>query len=125
MSRKRTRGYRLLLTDRAIQDIREIERYSIEQWGKRTATKYISDIEAGLQRINENPELLREVPDFHVWLRFYRINKHVLVSDAQRDAIFMLTLIHGTMDIPSRLSELKPTLAKEVEMLHQKLHKKE
>ena len=89
--------------------------------GKQTAEKYIDGIEAGLERLKEHPDLLKPEPDFHSALMFYRVNKHLLVCDAQPKSIVMLTVIHSTMDIPSRLAELQPTLAAEIEILHRKL----
>ena len=50
---------RLFLTERALQDVRDIESYSIEQWGKQAAGKYMARIEAALDRIVERPELLQ------------------------------------------------------------------
>ena len=120
MSGRKTRS-KLLLTERALRDISEIEAYSIGQWGKRTASKSIADLEAALVRVQEKPELLRPEPDFHADLRFHRINKHVLVCDVQPKLILLLTVIHASRDIPSRLAELQPTLTAEVEMLHKKL----
>lgn len=112
---------KLLIAERALQDIAGIEEYSIIQWGKRTATKYISDIEAALVRMQANPELLRPEEGFHPALSFYRVNKHLLLCDVQPKAIFLLTVIHASRDIPSRLAELAPTLAAEVELLHERL----
>lgn len=114
----------LRLTSRALDDLQEIERYSIENWGKQAAARYISDIEAGLHRLQQMPGLLRKAPGFHAALRFYHINKHVLVCDVHSNTILVLTVIHGSMDIVSCLSELEPTLEAEVELLHRKLHRK-
>jgi toxin ParE1/3/4 len=111
----------LLLTERALRDLADIEQYSIKQWGKRTAARYLADLEAGLERIRENPKLLRSEEGFHASLRFYSVNTHVFVCDAVSDAIFVLTVLHGSMDIPSRLHELSPTLTLETELLHRKL----
>ena len=111
----------LLLTERALQDIAEIESYSIEHFGRKAAGKYISDIEAALSRLQESPTLLRAEEELHPELQFYQVNKHLLVCDVQRDAIFLLTVIHASRDIPSRLAEMQPNLALEVELLHQKL----
>ena len=66
------RKVRLLLTERAISDIREIEAYSIAEWGKRTASRYISDLEAALERVREKPDLLRAEEGLHPELCFYR-----------------------------------------------------
>lgn len=119
MSGKATRI--LHLTQRALRDIEAIHEYSIERWGKRTADSYVDDIESALERLKENPDLLRPEPEFHSALRFYRVNKHLLVCDVQPESAVVLTVIHSSMDIPSRLAELQPTLAAEVEILHRKL----
>jgi toxin ParE1/3/4 len=115
---------KLLLTQRALRDIAEIEQYSAKQWGKRVASKYLDDIEAGLSRIQENQELLHAQADLHPELRFYRVNKHLLVCDVQPKATFLLTVIHASRDIPSRLSEMQPSLAFEVELLRKQLGEK-
>ena len=111
----------LLLTERALTDIEAIFGYSVEQWGKRTADKYLDDIEAGLQRIQEQPSLLKAEVGLHPSLQFYRVNRHVLACDVRPKTIIVLTVIHSSMDIPARLAELQPTLVAEVELLHRKL----
>lgn len=121
MSAKKARRVELLLTDRALGDLRDIERFSIENWGKRTADKYLADIELALQRVWENPDLLLQHPDVSADLRFHRVNKHWLVCDVRPDAIVVLTVIHGSMDLPNRLAVLQPTLSSEIELLHAKL----
>ena len=122
---KRTAKTKLLLTERALRDIAEIEAYSIGEWGKRAAAKYIADIEAALERLKQKPDLLRPDEDFHPNLFFHRVNKHLLVCDVQTNGIFLLTLIHASRDIPSRLAEMESTLAAEVELLHEKLRQVE
>ncbi|MDC0935570.1 type II toxin-antitoxin system RelE/ParE family toxin [Pirellulales bacterium] len=120
MSAKKAKT-RLLLTHRALSDIAEIEAFSIAEWGKRTAAKYINDLEAALTRLQERPDLLRPEEDFHSALRFYRVNKHLFVCDVGPKAIVLLTVIHASRDIPSRLAEMAPTLAAEVDLLHEQL----
>ena len=122
MSAKKTRSD-LLLTERALRDSADIERCSVAQWGKTTAAKCISDIEAALTLLQENSALLRTEEELHPELRFYRVNKHVLVCDVQQDTIFLLTVIHASRDIPSRLAEMQPSLMMESELLHCKLAK--
>ena len=113
MSAKKTKSD-LLLTERALRDIADIERFSVAQWGKTAAAKYISDIEAALSLLQENAALLRTEEELHPELRFYRVNKHVLVCDVQQDTIFLLTVIHASRDIPSRLAEMQPSLMMEI-----------
>jgi plasmid stabilization system protein ParE len=112
---------KLALTQAALVSINELEQYSIENWGKKVAGRYIDDLEAGLIRIQEQPDLLRSQPEFHSDFCFYRVNKHLLVCDRQLNSIIVLAVIHAAQDIPDRLADLEPTLAKEVESLHEKL----
>jgi len=81
----------------------------------------MDDFEAALQRILENPDLLRSEPSLHDRLYFYRVNKHLMVCDIQPSTIFVMTVLSASMDVPERLVELEPTLKLEVEMLHSQL----
>jgi hypothetical protein len=71
----------------------------------------------------DHPDLLKQDLDLHPALRFYRVNKHLLVCDVHSKSIVVLTVIHASMDIPIRLAELQPTLAAEVELLRRKLQR--
>lgn len=118
MAKKATGRPAIHLTDRALRDIASVEAYSIEQFGKRVASKYIDKLESGINYIAENPSLLREETPFHRSLRFYRVEKHLLVCETAIDTrVIILTVLHASMDVPSRLAELEPSLKAEVEML--------
>jgi plasmid stabilization system protein ParE len=117
----RKRRAQLLITERALRDITDIEKDSISRWGKRVTARYIADIEEALLRLKDRPDLAHPEMDLHSALRFYRVNKHLLVCDVEADAVLLLTVIHASRDITSRLAEMEPTLAAEVEMLHAKL----
>ncbi len=122
MAKKSTRSIALHMTQRSLRDLIAIEAYSVEQFGRRVANQYLDKLESGINRLKENPDLLREEPPFHASLKFYRIEKHVLVCEtAVRGKIIVLTLLHGSMDIPARLAELEPALVTEVAMLLKKL----
>ena len=124
MPKKRSSAVSVHMTQRSLRDIKGIEAYSLEQFGRRVANKYLDKLEAGISRLAENPELLREEPPFRASLRFYRIEKHVLVCETGvRGKLIILTLLHASMDIPSRLAELEPMLKMEVQMLAAQLRK--
>ena len=123
MSGKRKHTTRVYLTERALRDIADIEEYSISEFGQRVATRYIGKLEAALRRITEQPDLLESEPELHSWLRFYRVGKHLMVCDIQSPtSITVLTFIHASMDVPSRLVELEPALVVETKLLHRRLH---
>lgn len=120
-SRRNTRPAELQLTQRALADLKEIERYSVQEWGRKTAGKYLDDIAAALDRLVENPQLLKLEPEFSPNLFFFRVRKHFLVCDCQGDSIIVLTVIHTSMDLPARLQELEPRLALEAQIMTAKL----
>lgn len=121
MSPRKRRRAKLLLTQRAVSDLLDIEAYSIDHWGKRTAAKYLQQIELGLQLVREDPNVLRKFERLPDELQYYRVSKHLLVCDVRPMSIVVLTVIHGSMDIPNRLAELVPQLSTEVTMLHERL----
>jgi plasmid stabilization system protein ParE len=120
---KSRRETRVQLTQRALGDLREAEQFSIREWGRKTAVRYLDDIAKALDRLQEDPEILRLEPDFAPGLYFYRVKKHFLVCDYQDDFIIVLTVIHTSMDLPARLLELEPRLATETQMLRTRLHR--
>ena len=122
MGKKAAKTWTVHLTHRALRDIANIESYSIEKFGEQVAEQYIGKIEAGIGRISDNAELLREESLFHDSLKFYRIEQHLLACETGIEGkIIILTVLHATMDIPSRLAELEPKLSMEAEMLLKQL----
>jgi plasmid stabilization system protein ParE len=109
----------LALTRRALRDIEEIEAFSIEQWGKRTANEYLNSIELALDRLRKNPDLLKSKEDISERFKFYRLKRHLLICTQREQRIYVLAVRHGAMDLPTRVAELEPTLIEEAEMLHQ------
>lgn len=116
------RNSRIELSRRALRDLVAIEQFSVEEWGRKTTDEYLADIAAALDRLQQNPDLLRIEPDIITGVSFYRVRNHVLVCDYQRDLIIVLTVIHTSMDLRSRLLELEPRLEMESAILRKKLH---
>jgi plasmid stabilization system protein ParE len=111
----------VLLTDRALQDIAEIEEYSITTWGKKVADKYLDDIESGLNLLQVNVGLLQDFEEFSGKLKYYRIKNHFLICTEVDNKLVALTVKHVQMDIIGLLNKLEPTLVLEVELLFQQL----
>ena len=109
------------LTDRAFDDLDEIEQYSITQFGHQIANKYIADIEQGLHLLQENSQLLQSVEGFSSRLKYYRIRNHFLICTEIKDILFVLTIKHVQMDVINRIAKLEPTLLLEVEVLLKRL----
>ncbi len=112
---------RLFLTRRALKDFAAIEAYSIENWGRRVADEYIAKFETAFELIRLSPDLLHAKREFSGRLLFYRVGKHWLVCDVIDNDVFVLTVKHGSMDLPRRLEELEPQLIQEVELMYRRI----
>jgi len=111
----------LALTRRALLDIEDIKSYSIEQWGEKVAGEYLQSIEDALNLLRQNPKLLKCKPHCSRSLSFYRVRQHFLVCALIKERVLVLTVKHGSMDLPERLHELEPLLIHEAECLYQAL----
>ncbi len=109
------------LTDRAHFDLQEIEDYSLKRWGRKTANRYLEDIQTALSLLQENPNLVHHKAAISTHFKFYRVREHFLVCTKLKDILYVLTIKHGQMDLPTRLGKLEPTLVQEADLLHQRL----
>ena len=109
---------RVLFSRRAILDLDEIERTSIDQWGEQVAEAYLADIDRAIQTIREYPDLLRERPVISPHFSFYPIRSHVMVCTQIKGVICILTFKHGSMSLCDRLLDLEPYLLREAEYLY-------
>jgi toxin ParE1/3/4 len=109
------------LTDRAHYDFQKIEDYFLQKWRRETADRYLEDIQIALSLLQESPDLLRHKSDISTQFKFYRVREHFLVCTKLKDVLFILTIKHGKMDLPTRLGELEPTLVQEADLLHKRL----
>lgn len=114
----------LELTRRALLDIQEVENYSIETWGESVACDYLQSIEDAFMLLKANPGLLRPKRKWSDALCFYRVREHFLVCAKFESTIVVLNVAHGSMDLPTRISELEPQLLQEAEMLYRASLKK-
>lgn len=112
---------KLLLTDRALTDIVQIESYSIERWGRRVADQYLADLDAALGRLAEDLSLFKGRHDYTGRLRFHSVREHVLVGDVIGGVGFVLMVWHGGMDFIDRLPNLEPDLLLEAEIMARKI----
>jgi len=113
----------LRLTQQALKDLAGIRNYSVENWGQLVAEEYLDEIEQALNLIRKNPKILRAKEHFCDSLLFYRVKKHYLACAVFDELVVVLTIKHGSMDLPNRLKELEPQLAAEAEALHKLMRK--
>ena len=109
---------KILLTSRALDDIQEIYDYSLAEWGKKTASKYIKAFEDAFSLLQENKGLLKLNRRISSRFIVYPVQKHYLICDIIDDTIFVLTVRHTSMNLLERLKKLEPNLDKEAKALY-------
>ena len=114
---------KVLLTDRAISDLLEIESYSISKWGKSAASKYMGKFEKTFKLLELNPDLLLANEALGEPLLFFRVEKHLLACVKIKPGIAVLTIVHANRDLVPFLHELLPTVGAEVAVLLNKAGK--
>ena len=107
-------------TRRAALDLAEIEQYSIEHWGARVASKYLDALNQAVKLLQEQPSLLRDKDEISQRFSFYRVERHFLVGTLIEDNIYIVTVLHGSRDLPNLVAELEPQLIEEAELLHRR-----
>lgn len=110
----------VILTRRALRDVKQIDAYSVDRFGQTVADEYIADIDRALDLLSESPSLLRAQPEISGRLRFYRVRRHLLVCDLIDSRVVVLTIMYGSMDLPNRIGELEPQLIQEAELMHRR-----
>jgi toxin ParE1/3/4 len=108
----------LALSRRAVLDIAEIEAYSIDKWGSKVAEEYLQRIEDALNRLRQQPTLLKSKPNVSTSLCLYRVQQHFLVCAVFEKSLFVLTVKHGALDLTDHISDLEPQLIQEAEILY-------
>jgi toxin ParE1/3/4 len=109
----------LALSRTAAYDLENIRIYSEENWGDEVANRYMGSLEEALRRLKAHPDLLRDIPTFSEHLKFYRVERHFLVCSLEGENIYILTVKHGSMDLPERIAEPEPQLVREAAILHE------
>lgn len=108
---------KVILTDRTKEDIHFIYRYSVEKFGLNVANKYIDKLEYSLSILSEQPDLLLKKPNISPHYQLYQSGSHWLICERQGDIIYVVTIKHTSLNIINKLTELKPILQKEIELI--------
>lgn len=115
---------RLEITVGAYQDLDEIEAYTARVWGPQQAEKYLNTIYAALDRLLESHgQFLKSDNRISENLFFYRVEKHFIFCDIDKDRLSILSIQHVARDLPARIGDLESRLAEEAAVLHQKAKK--
>ncbi|MDZ4853196.1 MAG: type II toxin-antitoxin system RelE/ParE family toxin [Pirellulaceae bacterium] len=116
----KARKTKVFLTDRAIEDLQEIESYTIGKWGDAQAAKYLDAFDRCFSLVESEPGILLPIPIIDTLLT-HTVESHVVVCTKWNDDVLVLTIVHARRDLLPHLDQLLPTLRSEVESLRKRL----
>ena len=86
-------------TKRALEDLRDIARYTRETWGRKQARLYREEIELGIRKLALSPGMGRVRADVAPSVRSFPIARHVAFYVEGEGGITVLRLLHPSMDV--------------------------
>jgi toxin ParE1/3/4 len=94
-------SYNLSLSSLAKNDLVAITEYTIQQWGEAQADKYLEQLENGLSKVQNNPNIGRIRTDISDRHRSILVEKHIIIYFVQDNKIFVSRILHQSRDVSS------------------------
>ena len=85
-------------------DIRQIARYTQNQWGAPQRRRYLAGLNDEFKALSLNPEMVAERREFDPPVRIRRYEKHLIVYVIEDSGIIIIRVLHQAMDIPAHLA---------------------
>lgn len=96
--------YKIQISARAEKDFKSIQRYTLKTYGDKQAWFYVGMLSEGLRKLADNPKLYgHSRPDIPQIYRAYKIGEHSLIYRIEADIVYLVAILHGSMDFSSQL----------------------
>jgi toxin ParE1/3/4 len=97
---------KVILRQKAIDDLNDIWNYTFEKWSAKQADKYYSAIKLACNGIGENPDVGKEYDGISENLLGLKSGKHILFYKLiTEERIEIVRILHERMDLKNRLME--------------------
>ena len=95
-----------ILTNKAIDDLKEIGRYTQDHWGRDQRNKYLTMLDSCFHHLAANPLKGKDCSYIRHGYRKLNVGAHVVFFRQQSDdTIEIVRILHGRMDVEARLTE--------------------
>ncbi|MBW4646832.1 MAG: type II toxin-antitoxin system RelE/ParE family toxin [Goleter apudmare HA4340-LM2] len=98
-------SYTLYISKRAKSDYKKIQRYTRDFYGKEQVLKYSALIKDCFAKITENPMLGHTRPDIPQMYKAHNAGKHIIVYRIEEQIVYVVTILHGSMDFSHQFDE--------------------
>ena len=82
----------------AESDLIDIWRYSFEQWGQLQADKYLDELDNGIRKLADNPEIGMKRDYVRAGYRVLFVGSHAVYYTVSPDTVHVIRVLHGNMD---------------------------
>ncbi len=95
-------GYRL--SEEAQNDLKEISRYTQENWDNKQAKHYLIELAAGFENLTRSPNLGKKREEIEKGLRSFPVARHIIFYRIGPEFIEVARVLHVSMDIKRHLT---------------------
>ena len=93
------------LTNMAKSDLKEIAKFTQNRWGREQRDLYLQMLDVSFQQLAANPLKGKDCSDIRIGYRKLNAGSHVIFyRQTFTDTIEIVRVLHGHMDIDTRLS---------------------
>lgn len=86
-------------TSRAAEsDLADIYEFGILKFGTEQARKYLLKLQTTLQILAKTPDIGRSASEFHLGLRRFSCESHIIFYQATDEGIFVIRILNQSMD---------------------------
>jgi toxin ParE1/3/4 len=82
----------------AESDLVDIWRYSSEQWGELQADKYLDELDTGIRKLADNPEIGMKRDYVRAGYRVLFVRSHAVYYTVMPATVHIIRILHGSMD---------------------------
>jgi len=95
----------IILSQRALADLDEIDRHSIDAFGASVAARYVGALKDALRRLESNPRLAPQLTIVRPPVRALTCGSHRILYDVHGEAVVVSRIVHTARDIGLALAE--------------------
>ena len=92
------------LSPKAEEDLISIALYGIIEWGEERSNTYVESLYERFSWLAERPEIGRTRGEIKQGYKSWIHQQHVIFYTVNNKTIYIIGVIHGSSDIPTRLS---------------------
>ena len=95
------------LSEEAQNDLREIQRYTQENWGKQKAKRYFIELTTCFVKLAHTPKMGRSREEIAKGIRSFQAIQHIMFYREGRKGIEIARVLHPSMDLSTRFERKK------------------